>query len=554
MYKLSFLFAAAIVSLLQGCISAVPVASLEDQHALWQADLGNGFYQNPILYADYSDPDVVAVGDDYYMSASSFNVSPGLPVLHSTDLVNWELIAYAVDKNVPADVFSKPQHGNGIWAPCIRYHEGKVWIFFPDPDYGVYMVNTTDPRKGWSEPKLILPGKGIIDPTPLWDDDGQAYLLHGWAKSRAGKNNILTLRKMSADASIVEPEGEIIINGHEIDNYRTLEGPKLYKHNGYYYVFAPAGGVPVGWQSVFRSKNIYGPYENKIVMEQGDTYINGPHQGGWVRTPAGEDWFIHFQSRHSYGRIVLMQPMTWVDDWPVIGVDEDGDGIGSPVRRYKKPKTPTESDIKNLPFTDDFSTQELALQWQWHANYQDEWYSLSERKGHLRLYAQHWGKENNNMWTYPAQLLQKLPAPEFIVQTTIEVPDSAGELSAGLTMFGEDYSWIGFSNIPETDEVEIVVGVCHGARKGCTENIRPQKILKTRQVTLRMIVTEGGATVLSFLDDNGRFHSVGELFQARPGRWIGAKVGLFVRSENAEDVKAENFVDVREFNLFPAKY
>ncbi len=522
--------------------------------ALWQADLGNGYYQNPILYADYSDPDVVAVGDDFYMTASSFNTSPGLPVLHSKDLVNWQLIGYAVDKNVPADVFSTPQHGNGIWAPNIRYHNDKVWIFFPDPDHGIYMTNTTDPRKGWSEPKLILAGKGLIDPTPLWDDDGQAYLLHGWAKSRSGINNILTLHKMSSDGTAVEDEGKVVIDGHKLAGYRTLEGPKFYKHEGYYYVFAPAGGVPVGWQSVFRSKNIYGPYEDKIVMEQGDTYTNGPHQGAWVRTPAGEDWFIHFQSRHAYGRIVHMQPMTWVDGWPVIGVDDDGDGIGNPVLRYKKPKVTKPSEIKNLPFTDDFSSEALALQWQWQANYESTWYSLSERPGYLRLYAQGWDKNYKNMWLYPAQLLQKLPAPEFIVQTTIEIPEGAGEFTAGLTMFCEDYAWVGFSNLPGTGEVEVTLGGCHGARKGCTERIRPQKKLKTAEVTLRMIVTEGGTTVLSYLDDSGRFRSIGELFQARPGRWIGAKVGLFVRTEDADHVEQTNFVDVKEFKLFPAQH
>ena len=296
---------------------------------LWQADLGNGFYKNPVLYADYSDPDVVAVGDDFYMTASSFNSAPGLPVLHSRDLVNWTLLGHALTELVPEDVFAIPQHGNGVWAPNIRYHEGKVWIFYPDPDFGIYMIQSEDPKTVvWSKPLLILAGKGLIDPTPLWDDDGQAWLLHAWAKSRSGKNNILTLHKMTWDGTEVEEDGKVIIDGHKLPGYSTVEGPKFYKRNGYYYIFAPAGGVPVGWQAVFRSKTIDGPYEYRTVLEQGDTLVNGPHQGAWVQTQTGEDWFFHFQSKLAYGRIVHLQPMQWLNDWPVIGSDADGDGVG----------------------------------------------------------------------------------------------------------------------------------------------------------------------------------------------------------------------------------
>ncbi|WP_078083520.1 glycoside hydrolase 43 family protein [Microbulbifer mangrovi] len=532
--------------------SSAAVASTESATSLWQADLGNGHYRNPILYADYSDPDVVAVGDEFYMTASSFNASPGLPLLHSTDLVNWELIDYVVDKNVPAETFAKPQHGNGIWAPNIRYHDDKLWIFFPDPDHGIYMTNTTDPKQGWSEPKLILPGKGIIDPTPMWDDDGQAYLLHGWAKSRSGKNNILTLHKMSADGTQVEAEGEVVINGHELEGYRTLEGPKFYKRGEYYYVFAPAGGVPVGWQSVFRSKNIYGPYEDRIVMEQGDSITNGPHQGSWVHTPAGEDWFIHFQARGPYGRIVHLQPMQWKDGWPVIGVDEDGDGVGNPVTSYRKPEVSKPSPVKTLPFADDFSSDELAQQWQWNANYEEDWFSLSEREGYLRLFAQqNVDPENDNLWMQPSLLLQKLPAPEFILQTTLEIPESLGEAEGGLLMFGEDYAWIGFRNLPGTGEVEIGEVSCRDARKGCTEHFQPHTRIQSGELTLRMTVSQGGQTVLSYQKKNGRFRALGELFQSRRGRWVGAKVGLFIRTEHEGQVHAENYIDVKEFRFIP---
>lgn len=545
--RLGLLAGGTALCLCAGSPSAEPGPAASS--APWQADLGNGHYRNPILYADYSDPDVVAVGEDYYMTASSFNASPGLPVLHSRDLVNWELIGHAVERNRPEAVFASPQHGNGIWAPNIRYHDDRLWIFYPDPDYGIYVTHTTDPRRGWSEPELILPGEGIIDPTPLWDDDGQAWLLHGWAKSRSGKNNILTLHRMAADASSVEPEGKVIINGHELPGYRTLEGPKFYKRNGYYYVFAPAGGVPVGWQSVFRARSIEGPYEARVVMEQGDTLTNGPHQGAWVSTPAGEDWFIHFQSRLPYGRIVHLQPMQWREGWPVIGLDPDGDGIGNPVASYRKPAVDDTVPVRNLPFSDDFSGQELALQWQWNANLQSDWYSLEAHPGHLRLFAQPQPEgAGNNLWHTPSLLLQKLPAPAFILETTLELPAQSPAMSAGLLMYGEDYAWIGIRRRADGG-LEVGTASCRDARRGCEEVFHPEAILNARRVTLRMTVAEGGGTVFSYRTEQGRFRAIGELFQARPGRWVGAKAGLFARSGPGAE---GGHVDVDDFNFFLA--
>ena len=529
----------------------------EDSGVLWQADLGNGFYKNPVLYADYSDPDVVAMGEDFYMTASSFNNAPGLPILHSRDLVNWTLLGHALKSLVPEDVYGVPQHGNGVWAPNIRYHDGKVWIFYPDPDFGIYMTQTEDPKAGgWSEPVLILPGKGMIDPTPLWDDDGQAWLLHAWAKSRSGKNNILTLREMSWDGTEVADEGKVIIDGHQLTGYRTLEGPKFYKRNGYYYIFAPAGGVPVGWQAVFRSRMINGPYESRVAMEQGDTLVNGPHQGAWVQTPSGEDWFVHFQSNLAYGRIVHLQPMRWAHDWPVIGSDADGDGVGNPVSTYGKPDVgkgyPTsEESMQSPPASDEFERLSLGLQWQWNANSRSEWYSLSERSGFLRLYArQQPDQDSHNLWLMPSLLLQKLPAPNFIAEVTFEIPRGARDLSAGLLMFGEDYAWVGVQQDEDSGEMLLGYASCHDAPAGCLEDFKAEKALDSNALTVRMTVANGGGTVFSYLEENGRFKAIGELFQARPGRWVGAKVGLFARVNGADKADAGNYVDIDSIRFY----
>ncbi|MBP6760077.1 MAG: glycoside hydrolase 43 family protein, partial [Flavobacterium sp.] len=303
---------------------------------VWVADNGDGTYKNPIINADYSDPDAIRVGDDYYMTSSSFNCIPGLPILHSKDMVNWELVNYALKKQPPFDVYDKPGHGNGVWAPSIRFHNEEFYIYYPDPDYGIYMIKTKDPKGDWSEPIMVKEGKGLIDPCPLWDDDGKAYLAYAYAGSRAGFKSLLAICSLNPEGTLANNNDDvIIIDGH--DGEATIEGPKLYKRNGYYYVFAPAGGVPTGWQTVLRSKSIWGPYEKRKVLDQGKSKVNGPHQGAWVQTQTGEDWFFHFQDKFAYGRVVHLQPMKWINDWPVIGTDKDGDGTGEPVATYKKP-------------------------------------------------------------------------------------------------------------------------------------------------------------------------------------------------------------------------
>ena len=262
---------------------------------VWVGDQGDGSYKNPILYADYSDPDVVRVGEDYYLVASSFDAVPGPPILHSRDLVNWELTGHVFAEQPPAEVFRKTQHGNGAWAPAIRFHNGEFYVFWSDPDIGIYMAKSRNPAGPWSAPLLVKAAKGWIDPCPLWDDDGRAYLVNALAASRSAMNSILLISSMSPDGTKLLDEGVLVYDGHAQDP--TVEGPKLYKRHGYYYILAPAGGVPTGWQLALRSKNIYGPYERKVVLAQGGTAINGPHQGGWVDTPNGESWFLHFQDR-----------------------------------------------------------------------------------------------------------------------------------------------------------------------------------------------------------------------------------------------------------------
>lgn len=517
------------------------------QMAPWVPDLQNGEYKNPVLFADYSDPDAVRVGEDFYLVASSFTHVPGLPILHSRDLVNWSLIGHALPRLVPEDHFSTPRHGEGVWAPAIRFHEGKFWIYYPDPDFGIYLVTATHPAGPWSEPILVKPGKGLIDPCPFWDEDGKLYLIHGWALSRSGVSNRLTLAPLSADGTRFESEGRVVVEGAELEGWRTLEGPKLYKRGAYYYIFAPAGGVKTGWQAVFRAKAIFGPYEARIVMDQGPTPINGPHQGAWVDTPSGQDWFLHFQDREAYGRIVHLQPMTWREDWPVIGEDPDADGKGQPVLIHAKPKV-GRADLSVPETTDEFEASRLGLAWQWPANPRPDWASLTASPGNLRLTC---SVAPANLYQAPNLLLQKFPAPDFEVTTELRFHPSTTDEQAGLIVFGYDYAWPGLKN--RADGLKLVSVVHRDAVKNPQANETViGDLAEGAAVILRVRVRTEGICEFAYALDGKTFFSLEGKFTALPSRWVGAKVGLFATRPPREAASsAEGHVDFSWFRIAP---
>ena len=490
---------------------------------VWIADNGDGTYRNPILHADYSDPDVVRVGDDFYLVGSSFNTVPGLPILHSRDLVNWTIIGHALPRQPPLDVFSKPQHGNGVWAPAIRYHNSEFYIFYPDPDYGIYLIKAKDPAGPWSEPLLIKAAKGWIDPCPFWDDDGKAYLISAFARSRAGIKSILVLSRMSEDGTKLLDDSAMVFDGHEQDP--TVEGPKLYKRNGYYYIFAPAGGVESGWQLALRSKNIYGPYERRVVLAQGKTNINGPHQGAWVETQTGESWFIHFQDKGAYGRVVHLQPMKWVNDWPIIGVSPNSDGTGEPVLNNRKPNVARSYPIATPADSDEFNEQRLGFQWQWQANPQLSWAFPSAAYGFLRLLTVPLPSDARNFWDVPNLVLQKFPAQAFTATTKVTFTARNDGERTGLIIMGLDYAYL--SAQKKSDGLYISQTICQDADKGSTEKETAAVKLEGSTFWLRVRVEEKAVCSFSFSTDGKTFVPLGQSFKARQGRWIGAKVGIF---------------------------
>ncbi len=469
----------------------------------WLPDQGDGTYANPIFYADYSDPDVVRVGEDFYLTASSFNCTPGLPILHSKDLVNWTIIGHAL-KNLPHPRYEKVQPGCGVWAPSLRFHAGKYWIFYPTPDEGIFVITADHPVGPWSEPHCMQAGKGLIDPCPLWDDDGQAYLVHAYAGSRAGIKHQLRVCPMSPDGSKLLGAGKIIF--HQPAEHPTVEGPKFLKKDGWYYILAPAGGVETGWQLALRSKNIYGPYEGKIVLAQGDTDINGPHQGALVDTPNGDWWFLHFQDAGFYGRIVHLQPVRWQDGWPMMGKN------GEPVSRHAKPISIRGQKPLGPPTSEEFAGDQLGRQWQWHANHRDIWYARSP--GRLRLYPQL--SANKNLQQSPNLLLQKIPARAFTVETLMKfAPLHVGE-QAGLIIVGETFAALSLYRTERGNRLAFNLNGVQEFLEGEVSDV----------IKLRLTLNDDGLCVFSFgmTDD---FTTIAKTFVAQKGKWIGAKIGLY---------------------------
>ena len=555
----------------------IPVQA-QERSEVWNPDKGT-HYINPVLNADYSDPDVCRAGDDFYMTSSSFACFPGLQILHSTDLVNWEIIGTALT-DYPGEEWGEdalwrrvPQHGNGVWAPAIRYHDGEFYIYCGDPDRGIFMVKTSDPRGKWSDPVWVVKAKGFIDPCPLWDEDGKAYLSHGCAGSRAGIKSVLFVAPMSPDGTRLLAPSRIVYDGHETQP--TIEGTKFYKRDGYYYIFSPAGGVPTGWQVALRSKSPWGPYEEKVVMAEGSSGVNGPHQGAWIETASGEHWFMHFQDKDAYGRVVHLQPMTWTaDGWPVIGTDKDGDGVGEPVLKHRKPALAS-SGVFQPSESDEFISPALGLQWQWHGIPSPYWsYVNPSDEGCLRLYSVEQDENWRNLGDSPNLLLQKTPADKFTATAKISfVPNpqlkEKGE-SCGLVLMGQDYAAIRLTDTHEGVVLQYVE--CEDALKGKEEKIlteimlesvqmpvpysarylsttvppaEPMRYMKT-DIYLRLKVEprkrKGNVPEMTatfwYSTDGSNWHCLNkdkEVFVAEAGKWIGAKFGFFCNRHAAKN-------------------
>ena len=474
-------------------------------------DQGDGTYINPVINADFSDPDIIRVGQKYYMVASDFHFM-GMQVLESEDMVNWRYISQIYDK-IDEPGWDQNQHyAGGSWAPAIRYHNGLYYVFFCTPDEGLYMSTAQDPRGPWAPLHLVKRVKKWEDPCPFWDDDGQAYL----GRSRHGAGPII-VHKMSADGKQLLDEGVTVYEGP------VAEGTKFMKRNGWYYLIIPEGGVGRGWQTVLRAKNIYGPYERRIVLEQGSTKVNGPHQGALVDAPDGSWWFYHFQETTVLGRVVHLQPVRWEADWPLMGSDYDRNGIGEPVHTWQKPIMLTSDDYKLLT-DDDFDGPALGLQWQWNHNPKDSHWTLKERKGWLTLKALPADslKTNRNMLT------QKVIGYQSESTTLLT---TQGDCYAGLFCSGKEFRGIGLCK-------EGVFMESHGKR---------QLVAKGKFAQLWLRVSNdctANRHQFSFSTDGQHYTKIADAFPMRSGYWKGIRVGLFCYGNSGK----------AQFDWFTQKY
>jgi beta-xylosidase len=462
----------------------------------------NGTYKNPILNADYSDPDVIKVGDSFYMVCSDFHFM-GMPVLRSKDLVNWSIIGQVYDHLDISDKYNTMEkYGSGSWAPAIRYHEGKFYVYFCTPDEGLYMSTATDPAGKWSPLTEVKRVSGWEDPCPLWDTDGQAYLGH----SKLGAGPII-IHKMSSDGKHLLDSGKTVYEGP------TAEGTKIYKRNSYYYIIIPEGGVGTGYQTALRSKSIYGPYERKIVLEQGTTKINGPHQGGLVDLSSGESWFIHFQDAGAIGRIAHLEPVKWVDNWPLMGVDYDKNGIGEPVSVWPKPKVAKQGQIMAPQASDEFNNAKPGLQWQWNHNpVRNKW---SVNSGFLSLSAMLAADNKHAKNT----ITQKLMGKYGVMTTLLNTRKMAPGQKAGLCLLGQNIHEIG---LLKTDRALNLFADNNG-------KLTTGLAITQDHVFLRVIADlNANHTVLQYSLDGKRFVQLGdECILSGYNYWKAVRPGLF---------------------------
>jgi beta-xylosidase len=453
-------------------------------------DQGDGTYKNPILKSDFSDPDIVRVGADFYLVASDFHYV-GMQVLHSRDLVNWQIIGQVFDKLTMDPKYDQMNaYGQGTWAPSIRYHNGEFYIYVCTPYDGLFMWHTKNPAGPWSATVTVKKIPQWEDPCPFWDDDGQAYLVH--SHKGAGP---LYLHKMSTDGTTLLDDGKLIYQG------KNSEGPKMYKRHGYYYISLPEGGVSTGGQAVLRSRDIYGPYERRQVFPDGST-----HQGGMVELDNGQAWFISFKSTGFLGRIDYLNPVHWGDDdWPVFGDN------GKPVDSWKKPDVGAVYPIERPRVSDEFDAAALNPIWQWNHNPVPANWSLTARPGWLRLT----GSPATSMALARNTLTQKIWDTDGTVTIKMDASAMTDGQRAGFTFVsGNTFGWVG------------VVQDGGKRRVGWDADGGAGPALSGNEVYFRGVYHNDAAQLWYSLDGSS-YTDTGAKFRLRFLNWKGGRVGIF---------------------------
>lgn len=472
-------------------------------------DLGNGTFANPVLFMDYSDPDVIRVGNKYYMTGSEFHYM-GMQMLESDDMVNWRIIGQ-VYSQIDQDIFRNMNgYGKGTWAPSLRYHNGRFYIFVCMPDTGLYMTSSEKPEGPWEPLYHVKDIAGWEDPCPLWDEDGNAWLGH----SILGAGPII-VHRMSQDGKTLLDDGKVVYKGP------VAEGTKFHIRDGYYYLSIPEGGVGKGWQKVLRSKNVYGPYEGKRVLEQGSTNVNGPHQGALVDTPNGEWWFFHFQDRVPQGRVVHLQPVSWPKgEFPTIGKDYDGNGIGEPMKMVNKPNTGKKKKPSHPQTDDKFQHGKLGLQWQVNHNPVPGCITLTQRKGMLGIMATKAEKLSNARNT----LTQKTLGNKGIATVMVDYREISQGQRMGMACLGKNMVGAGVEKVDVNGDDKIQLYFEYNGNQTILKDLDNSK----KRIWIRLNIDAiNNKHQFSYSTDGKQFINMGQDFEERNSAWKGSRVGLY---------------------------
>lgn len=404
-----------------------------------QSDNGDGTYTNPVIYSDFPDPDVIRVDSTYYMVSTTMFIFPGVTILKSYDLVNWEYCCNAVQRMDFSRCYNLDgcnRYSHGQWATSLKYNNGKYYLLFITLDEGGFICTATKPEGPWEIKKLP---RGFYDPGLFFDDNGKIYVAHGYS----------TISITELDTNFLAKSNDALVFTGDIRP--GLEGTHVYKINGYYYLYCTYGGGD-GFQVALRSKNIYGPYEEKIVIRDNGNLGTGLHQGALIETQTGEWWSIIFQDGGAFGRFPTLQPVTWQDNWPMVGVNGKG------VITYKKPNVGKVYPITILPTSDEFDSNKLGMQWGWNHNPDSTKWSLTQNPGYLRLST---AKVASNLRDARNTLTQRIFAYySKSVATTATVKIDVDNMQdgdvAGLAVFQNPYALIG---VKKMDGLKYVVMV-----------------------------------------------------------------------------------------------
>jgi beta-xylosidase len=491
-------------------------------------DQNNGTYLNPILPADFSDIDCIKVGDDYYAISSTFQFSPGMTLLHSKDLVNWEYCT-----NIIQDLTQISNrlnwnvmdcYGKGVWAGTLRYHKDRFYLFFGTPDDGYFMTSSRNPKGPWQPLTPLLEEAGWDDCTAFWDEDGTACFV-GTHFSDGYKTYLFD---MSPDGKHIDKSSARLIN-----EGNGREANKIIKKDQWYYLVFSEYKRGLGrYVMARRSRCLKGPYLEERQLALPSTEAMEPNQGGIVEGPNGQWYFLtHHGTGDWSGRVVSLLPVTWLNGWPIIGKVLFQD-IGSMLWTSS---IPLSSDVKlSFSRSDDFNNDTLAPQWQWNYQPRKEYYSLTERKGWLRLKAFR-PLENNHLLKAGNTLTQRcFRTQDNVVTIKMDVTGMRNGQQCGLCHFSQTHSSIG---VLQTNWSRHII-----YRTNDSLVVGPK--ITCRYVWFRSCWGLDGLSHYSYSIDGEHFHPIGNAYQMSWGNYRGDRIGIFCFNDKEE----MGYVDIDYFH------